>query len=168
MTVEFMQSPIALNFAQNLPCIPLATCESKLSGSFDHTPEIKTHPELYVTGACVWQALVFNKPKARVQGDYLVVARACREHHPRVCRNGPTSIIAPTNVRPTALPRADSWMDSRSRSHGMQPDCIWLARPRRQSSKQKLRDECLNGEFYYSLRAEKVVIAKWRFHCNTK
>ena len=32
----------------------------------------------------------------------------------------------------------------------------------------KLRDECLNGEIFYSLREAQVVIEKWRTHYNTK
>ena len=32
----------------------------------------------------------------------------------------------------------------------------------------KLRDECLNGEIFYSLKEAKVVIEKWRIHYNTK
>ena len=32
----------------------------------------------------------------------------------------------------------------------------------------KLRDECLNGEIFYSLREAQVVIEKWRVHYNTK
>ena len=32
----------------------------------------------------------------------------------------------------------------------------------------KLRDECLNGEIFYSLREAQVVIEKWRIHYNTK
>ena len=32
----------------------------------------------------------------------------------------------------------------------------------------KLRDECLNGEIFYSLKEAQVVIEKWRDHYNTK
>ena len=32
----------------------------------------------------------------------------------------------------------------------------------------KLRDECLNGEIFYSLREAQVVIEQWRIHYNTK
>ena len=32
----------------------------------------------------------------------------------------------------------------------------------------KLRDECLNGEIFYSLREAKVVIEQWRIHYNTR
>jgi len=32
----------------------------------------------------------------------------------------------------------------------------------------KLRDECLNGEIFYSLREAQVVIEMWREHYNTK
>ena len=32
----------------------------------------------------------------------------------------------------------------------------------------KLRDECLNGEIFYSLREAQVVIEQWRNHYNTK
>ena len=32
----------------------------------------------------------------------------------------------------------------------------------------KLRDECLNGEIFYSLREAQVVIEMWRKHYNTK
>ena len=32
----------------------------------------------------------------------------------------------------------------------------------------KLRDECLNGEIFYSLKEAQVVIEKWRIHYNTK
>ena len=32
----------------------------------------------------------------------------------------------------------------------------------------KLRDECLNGEIFYSLRETQVVIEQWRIHYNTK
>jgi putative transposase len=32
----------------------------------------------------------------------------------------------------------------------------------------KLRDECLNGEIFYSLREAQVVIENWRIHYNTK
>ena len=32
----------------------------------------------------------------------------------------------------------------------------------------KLRDECLNGEIFYSLREAQVVIESWRIHYNTK
>ena len=30
----------------------------------------------------------------------------------------------------------------------------------------KLRDECLNGEIFYSLKEVQVVIEKWRVGCN--
>ena len=32
----------------------------------------------------------------------------------------------------------------------------------------RLRDECLNGEIFYSLREAQVVIENWRIHYNTK
>ena len=32
----------------------------------------------------------------------------------------------------------------------------------------KLRDECLNGEIFYSLKEAQIVIEKWRFEYNTK
>ncbi len=32
----------------------------------------------------------------------------------------------------------------------------------------KLRDECLNGEIFYSLKEAQVVIEQWRVHYNTK
>ncbi len=32
----------------------------------------------------------------------------------------------------------------------------------------KLRDECLNGEIFYSLKEAKIVIEQWRAHYNTK
>ena len=32
----------------------------------------------------------------------------------------------------------------------------------------KLRDECLNGEIFYSLKEAQVVIEKWRVEYNTK
>ena len=32
----------------------------------------------------------------------------------------------------------------------------------------KLRDECINGEIFYSLREAQAVIEKWRIHYNTK
>ncbi len=32
----------------------------------------------------------------------------------------------------------------------------------------KLRDECLNGEIFYSLREAQVVIERWRVHYNTQ
>jgi len=31
----------------------------------------------------------------------------------------------------------------------------------------KLRDECLNGEIFYSLKEAQVVIEQWRVHYNT-
>ena len=36
------------------------------------------------------------------------------------------------------------------------------------TTEQKLRDECLNGEIFYSLKEAKVVIEQWRIHYNTK
>ena len=36
------------------------------------------------------------------------------------------------------------------------------------TTEQKLRDECLNGEIFYSLREAQVVIEQWRIHYNTK
>ena len=38
----------------------------------------------------------------------------------------------------------------------------------KESGTTKLRDECLNGEIFYSLREAQVVIEKWRIHYNTK
>ncbi len=32
----------------------------------------------------------------------------------------------------------------------------------------KLRDECLNGEIFYSLKEAQIVIEKWRVEYNTK
>jgi len=32
----------------------------------------------------------------------------------------------------------------------------------------KLRDECLNGEIFYSLREAQVIIEQWRYHYNTR
>jgi putative transposase len=32
----------------------------------------------------------------------------------------------------------------------------------------KLRDECLNGEIFYSLKEAKIVIERWRVHYNTR
>jgi transposase InsO family protein len=36
------------------------------------------------------------------------------------------------------------------------------------TTEQKLRDECLNGEIFYSLREAQMVIEMWRFHYNSK
>ncbi len=36
-----------------------------------------------------------------------------------------------------------------------------------QSFNGKLRDECLNGEIFYSLKEANVVIEQWRKHYNT-
>ena len=33
---------------------------------------------------------------------------------------------------------------------------------------RKLRDECLNGEIFYSLKEAQIVIEKWRVQYNTK
>ena len=33
---------------------------------------------------------------------------------------------------------------------------------------RKLRDECLNGEIFYSLREAQIVIERWRVQYNTK
>ena len=33
---------------------------------------------------------------------------------------------------------------------------------------EQLRDECLNGELFYSLKEAQVVIEKWRIHYNIK
>jgi transposase InsO family protein len=38
----------------------------------------------------------------------------------------------------------------------------------KQSFNGKLRDECLNGEIFYSLKEAQVVIEKWRMEYNTK
>ena len=38
----------------------------------------------------------------------------------------------------------------------------------RESFNGKLRDECLNGEIFYSLKEAQIVIEKWRVHYNTK
>jgi transposase InsO family protein len=32
----------------------------------------------------------------------------------------------------------------------------------------KLRDECLNGEIFYSLKEAKAIIEQWRIHYNTR
>ena len=32
----------------------------------------------------------------------------------------------------------------------------------------KLRDECLNGEIFYSLREAQVIVEMWRTHYNTR
>jgi len=32
----------------------------------------------------------------------------------------------------------------------------------------KLRDECLNGEIFYSLKEAQVIIEQWRYHYNTR
>jgi transposase InsO family protein len=32
----------------------------------------------------------------------------------------------------------------------------------------KLRDECLNGEIFYSLKEAQIIIERWRNHYNTK
>jgi putative transposase len=32
----------------------------------------------------------------------------------------------------------------------------------------KLRDELLNGEIFYTLAEAKIIIERWRLHCNTK
>jgi putative transposase len=32
----------------------------------------------------------------------------------------------------------------------------------------KLRDECLNGEIFHSLKEAQIVIERWRIECNTK
>jgi transposase InsO family protein len=37
-----------------------------------------------------------------------------------------------------------------------------------ESFNSKLRDECLNGEIFYSLREAQVVIERWRVHYNTR
>jgi len=47
-----------------------------------------------------------------------------------------------------------------------QDDCHGLQGSRDDGT--KLRDECLNGEIFYSLREAQVVIEKWRIHYNTK
>lgn len=33
-----------------------------------------------------------------------------------------------------------------------------------ESFNSKLRDECLNGEIFYSLREAQIIIAQWRRH----
>ena len=38
---------------------------------------------------------------------------------------------------------------------------------REAASRSKLRDECLNGEIFYSLKEASVVIEQWRNHYNT-
>ncbi|HEV2172396.1 MAG TPA: integrase core domain-containing protein, partial [Nitrospira sp.] len=37
-----------------------------------------------------------------------------------------------------------------------------------ESFNSKLRDECLNGEIFYSLKEAQIVIEKWRVHYNTQ
>jgi putative transposase len=37
-----------------------------------------------------------------------------------------------------------------------------------ESFNSKLRDECLNGEIFYSLREAQIVIERWRIHYNTR
>jgi transposase InsO family protein len=37
-----------------------------------------------------------------------------------------------------------------------------------ESCNGKLRDECLNGEIFYSLKEAKAVIKQWRIHYNTR
>src|SRR5262249_13267643 len=37
-----------------------------------------------------------------------------------------------------------------------------------ESLNRKLRDECLNGEIFYSLKEAQIVIEKWRVNYNTK
>jgi putative transposase len=37
-----------------------------------------------------------------------------------------------------------------------------------ESCNGKLRDECLNGEIFYSLKEAKTVIENWRIHYNTR
>ena len=39
---------------------------------------------------------------------------------------------------------------------------------RRQHFNGKLRDECLNGEIFYSLKEAQVVIEQWRVEYNTR
>ncbi len=41
------------------------------------------------------------------------------------------------------------------------------ARKRIESFNGKLRDECLNGEIFYSLKEAQIVIEKWRVLYNT-
>jgi transposase InsO family protein len=36
-----------------------------------------------------------------------------------------------------------------------------------ESFNSKLRDECLNGEIFYSLKEAQIVIERWRIHYNT-
>ena len=36
------------------------------------------------------------------------------------------------------------------------------------TTEQKLRDECLNGEIFYSLKEAQIIIESWRNHDNTK
>ena len=49
-----------------------------------------------------------------------------------------------------------------------QGNMIAMAWKEAETTEQKLRDECLNGEIFYSLREAQVVIEKWRIHYNTK
>ena len=37
-----------------------------------------------------------------------------------------------------------------------------------QSFNGKLRDECLNGEIFYSLEEAQIIIEQWRIHYNTQ
>jgi transposase InsO family protein len=32
----------------------------------------------------------------------------------------------------------------------------------------KLRDECLNGEIFYSLKEAPIIVERWRMHYNTR
>ena len=37
-----------------------------------------------------------------------------------------------------------------------------------ESFNERMRDELLNGEIFYSLREAQIIIERWRNHCNTK
>ena len=57
-------------------------------------------------------------------------------------------------------------MNAKSTSHRIEPASPWK-NGYCESFNSKLRDECLNGEIFYSLKEAQIVIECWRVHYNT-
>jgi putative transposase len=102
------------------------------------------------------------------------VARRLNSHHvietlgDAMLRHGVPEHVRSDNGAEMRADRVRKWLASLgSRPLFIEPGSPW-ENGYCESFNGKLRDECLNGEMFYSLKEAQIIIERWRVHYNTR
>lgn len=102
------------------------------------------------------------------------VARRLNSHHvietlgDAMLRHGVPEHVRSDNGAEMRADRVQKWLGTLgTRPLFIEPGSPW-ENGYCESFNGKLRDECLNGEIFYSLKEAQVVIERWRVHYNTR